>query len=151
MSVFFFGEVDTVYAKGINVNGCWNHIISTLRSKNGMIATVEGSNNMSEAFPYSMKFRIIGDKGTLDHDFKTAENLDTANAVRETMYYRNGDKPIRLEIEEKDAFQTELEYFIECVVEDKEVVKCRPENSLYVLKVISAIKESLETGHVVDM
>ena len=43
----------------------------------------------------------------------------------------------------------QIEYFIECVEENKDIEKMKMEDVIYILKVIDAIKTSLETNHVV--
>lgn len=150
---YLFGEVESVFATGaISETGCWNHVMSTLRFKNGQFATVEGAMDMTDNYPFTMFFRAVGSEGTLDYRFIAGFNLENVGgAVRNTVYYQNNKQPKEIKVEIYDAYQKEIEYFIACVLNDKPIEVISPEESFKVLKVIQAIQVSLETHEMVRL
>lgn len=150
---YLFGEVDTVFATGAqSETGCWNHVMSTLRFRNGNFATVEGAMDMTDNFPFTMTFRAVGSQGTLDYRFIAGFNLENVGgAIRNTVYYQNNEQPREIKLDLYDAYQKEIEYFLGCVRENRPVGVVSPEDSWYVLKVIEAIRISLETRQAVEV
>jgi len=150
---YLFGDVESVYAAGWQSDtGCWNHVMTTIKFKDGHYATVEGAFDMTENFPFTMKFRAVGSEGSVDYNFIAGFNLENVGgAIRNAVYYTKGKDPEVLEVEETDAYQTELEYFADCVENDKPIDLCPPSSSLDVVKVTLAIQKSLETGELVKL
>lgn len=151
---YLFGEIDTVYAVGWrSETGCWNHVSTSLKFKNGVKAVVEGGFDMTEKFPFTMKFRIVGESASVDYDMIAGFNLeDVASSKRATMLYENGSDPSAVEVDTGvDAYQTELEYFADCIEHGKPTDVVPVEQSREVVKTMLAIKQSLETGMVVSL
>lgn len=150
---YLFGKVESVYAMGWqSETGCWNHVMSNLKFKNGEFAVVEGAFDMTENYPFTMSFRAVGSEGAINYNFIAGFNLENVGgATRNTVYFRNGEEPDVLKIEDYDAYQKELEYFADCIVSDKPIEVVSPEDSKDVLAVIQAIQKSLESGEVVTL
>lgn len=150
---YLFGKVESVYAMGWqSETGCWNHVMSNLKFKNGQQAVVEGAFNMTENYPFTMSLRAVGSEGTIDYKFSAGFNLeDVDGASRSTVYFKNGEQPNVLDVEDYDGYQKEIEYFADCIESGKPVDVVSPEDSKDVLAVILAIKKSLETGEVVTL
>ena len=150
---FLFGDVERVYAVGEkDENNCWNHVFTTLEFKNGVSAAVEGAFEMTKDYPFTMSMRINGTEATFEYLFSAGFNLEnTDEARRSAVLFSNGSSPRVLEIDPYDAYTKELEYFTGCVRDGVEVSEALPENSLYVLKVIHAARESLESGKVIRL
>lgn len=150
---FAFGDVDTIYAIGEkNEDGCWNHLLTTLTFKNGTRAAVEGSFAMTENYPFTMTMRIVGHDATFEYNFSAGFNIeDVGGAQRSTILYKNGKNPELLEISEDDAFLLELKYFVGQVSKGLPVDMVSPYHSLYVMKVVEGIQESLEKGTIVKI
>jgi predicted dehydrogenase len=147
-----FGEVDTVDAVGWkSPTGCWNHVISTLRFKNSVKAVSEGSLEMVGDFPFSAALRITGDKATVDYRFQAGfniENLDAASSV--LMLCEKGQPAKSLKVEGIDPFQAELEAFA-LAVENNKAEPILPKDSIYVVKIIEALRDSLETEKIIPV
>lgn len=150
---YLFGEVESVYAIGWQSDtGCWNHIMTNLRFKNGRFAAVEGAFDMTQNYPFTMSFRAVGSEGTINYNLVAGFNLENVGgATRNTVYFRNDTEPEVLKIDAYDAYWKELEYFAACVAQDKPIEVVSPEESMDVLKVIHAIQKSLETKEVVKL
>ena len=65
---------------------------------------------------------------------------------RAAILYENGHEPRKLDIDEKDAYQIELEYFVGHIESGKPFDVITPEDSRHVVEVICAIQESLGNG-----
>jgi UDP-N-acetylglucosamine 3-dehydrogenase len=151
---YVFGAVKSVYAVGWkSKTGCWNHVQTSVKFKNGVNAVAEGAFDMTEKFPFTMAFRIVGETRTADFKLIAGFNLeDVGSSIREAVLYENGGNPGRIKADiSVDAYQAELEYFAGCVESGKPVETVPPEASREVLRVLLAIEESLETGKVVEL
>jgi predicted dehydrogenase len=147
-----FGEADTVDAVGWkNSSGCWNHVISTLRFKNGVKAAAEGSMEMVGAFPFSAAFRVTGDKATLDYRLEAGFNIENLGAAASSLtLFEKDAPPARIEVAGIDPFQAELEAFASALEEGRPP-PILPRDSLYVIKIIEALGVSLETGKIAEV
>jgi len=148
-----FGDVEQVYAIGQkDKNECWNHVLTTLTFKNGQRAAIEGAFEMTENYPFTMTMRIVGDEGTYEYNFVAGFNLENVGgAKRSAVLFKNGAEPEVQKIDETDAYQLELQYFVEQIEKGEPVAQALPRHSLYVMKVMLAIQESLETKQVVTL
>jgi predicted dehydrogenase len=150
---YLFGDVEQVYAIGEkDKNGCWNHVLTTLTFKNGQRAAIEGAFEMTENYPFTMNMRIVGHKATYEYNFIAGFNLENVGgAIRNAVMFKNGAEPEVQKIDETDAYLLELRYFIEQLAKGEKVSRALPRHSLYVMKVMLAIQESLETKSVVKL
>ena len=151
---YFFGPVKCVYAVSWkSPTGCYNHVATTLTFKNTVRAIVEGAFNMTENYPFTMSFRIVGEAKTAEYSMVAGFNIeDISSSTRRLFIYENGKNPTRAEIDESlDAYQAELDYFAGSVLNDKSLEIITPEDSREVLRIMLAIKESIETGSVVEL
>jgi predicted dehydrogenase len=143
---YLLGEVEQVYAVGNqNEHGAWNHIMTTLSFRNGAKAFVEASQKMPVGYPFTMMFRAQSPNGTLDFQLKAGENIEDISGSNFVLYENN--QVTKVDIEEGDAFQNELAYFINCVENDQANRIIPLPDVLYVIRLLEAINLSLETGH----
>ncbi|CAH0121272.1 Inositol 2-dehydrogenase/D-chiro-inositol 3-dehydrogenase [Paenibacillus sp. CECT 9249] len=143
------GPVESVYAIGRqSANGAWDQIATSLSFRNGSKASIECSNQMAEGFPFTMALRANGTGGTLDFRYAAGHNLETRDsaAVR-FMLYRDG-RETEVTVERQDAFQLELEHFIDCIGKNRMSEIVPPAEVREVLGIMESIRTSLETGRV---
>ncbi|GAK59731.1 oxidoreductase domain protein [Candidatus Vecturithrix granuli] len=150
---YLLGPVRSVYAVGKqDANGAWNHVVSILNFANGARAVAEGSNQMAAGYPFTMSLRAVGEQGTIDFSFKAGFNLEErASAANAVVLYREGQSPEVLDVVQKDGYLHEIEYFMNCVKNDIQPAVVTPEESREVLQLVLALKESLESGQVVQI
>lgn len=143
---YIFGKVKKVYAVGKkNEYDCWNHISTILSFENGVNAVVEGIIEMPNNYPFTMSLRITGDEKALDYRMIAGSNLgDVSQAIRETRIYAMDNNIEILPVNGQDPYETELRYFVDCIKNNVPANKILPKDVAYVLKVIHAIKKSLE-------
>lgn len=145
-----FGPVETVYAVGWkSPSGCWNHMVSTLTFKDGHQAVAEAALEMTGPYPFSITFRITGDRGTAEHRFTAGFNIDEPDLIESvTTLYEVGHEPRIVTCAPADQFQAEIMAFVHSIENDGPV-PIPPRESVEVIRVIEAIQESLETGGII--
>lgn len=150
---YLFGKVKSVYACGSrNSVGSWNYVCSTLNFENGISAVAEGISEMPQGFPFTMELNIVGDQQALCYHMGAGENLyNIHEAGRMTHVYSNEKEPETVCLEHPDAYFLELRDFIDHVKAGTPVEVITPEAVDYTLRVLAAIKQSLETGKVVSV
>lgn len=149
---YIFGKPKSIYAIGWqSETGCWNHIMSNIVFENGVKAAVEGAFDMTENFPFTMYFRIVGENKSVEYNLSAGLNLeDVSSAKRQEVLFETGKQPEFANVNQnEDAYQTEIEYFADCIENNKEITKVPLSQSREVIQMILAIKKSLETGEVV--
>ncbi len=142
-----FGEVERVYAKsllGREINRIDNALVS-LRFKNGVIASVEGT--WAEPSGFSTKLEIAGDGGIITHD-------SAAEAAIQTSFRTVSNQGEGVNVPEnpvnKSPYQLELEHFLECI-KTGETSLVTPEDGYEALKISLAALESIKTGNVITL
>jgi UDP-N-acetylglucosamine 3-dehydrogenase len=147
---YALGPIDTVYAIGTQSEaGAWEHIMASLRFRNGVKAHAEASHRMAEGFPFTMSYRAVGTKATADFYYTAGHNLENINEAQSRFhYYVNGKGLVPVHVPQGDAYEEELRYFGGCILSDSEPDRVPPEQSREVLAILAAIQRSLETGAV---
>ncbi len=70
-------------------------------------------------YPFSMEYTVVGDEGVVE--FSTAGRPAT-------VYWADGRKEV-LPVSDKDSYQAEIEYFVECCRKNARPEACLPEDS----------------------
>ncbi|GEL77666.1 Gfo/Idh/MocA family protein [Tenuibacillus multivorans] len=149
---YLLGEVESVYAVGSQSNnGAWNHIMTTLLFKNKAKAFVEASNQMPEGYPFTMALRAQAKTNALNLSIVAGENIEGINEENNQLIYYADQKNTPINIEQSDPFQNELSYFVSCVENNEENEIVPLEDVRYVIMLLEAIQESLETGQMVKI
>ncbi|MBU9711982.1 Gfo/Idh/MocA family protein [Evansella tamaricis] len=144
---YLLGEVDSVSAVGLkNEYGAWDHVITTLTFKNGSKAYVEASQRMPTGYPFTMSLRAQTPEKALDFTISAGENIESVgDSIHELIYYSDGKKT-EVEVEQKDAFQNELSYFVNCIENNQENRIIPIKDVMYILTLLKSIEKSLVTG-----
>ena len=151
--VHLFGELDSVYAVGTqSETGCWNFVSTSLTFKNGVKAVAEGVFEMTGGYPFTMSLRAIGSDATAEYVMKAGLNLEDVSSAQRSLYvFKNEAEPEKIAIDEFDAYAKELAYFGKCIEDNAPLDKCSVDSSMYVLKVVLAIKDSLENNKLIQL
>ncbi len=152
LAVWFFGEVGSVYALGWkSPAGCWNHVIASLRFKNGVTAWVESSLEMNDGYPFSCMVRLTGDKGGAEYQYRGSNNLEQCPdpMVRFCLYAQGGESVFPA-LPDSNDYAQEIAAFANGIKAGGEL-PVPPSVSAYVIRVSDAIRRSLETGETVAL
>jgi predicted dehydrogenase len=93
---------------------------------------VTGGWHHAGAFPFSMEFTVVGDNGVAEYD----------SAGRPPALYRANGESETPELADKDFYQAEIEYFLECCRTGARPAMCPPEESALSVKLATLMLES---------
>jgi len=143
---YLLGRPISVYSAGIrDANNNYNDVMNIFRFTCGANAIVDGSLSMTAGYPFTMRMRVLGTKGTLEFQYTAGENIGPESASS-LIWYRPGEKGKKMEVENYDPYGKEIEYFIQCIAAGKDPETVSEQNVMQVLASILAAKESLIRG-----
>ena len=150
---YLFGDVSEVYATGKKAsNGCYNFVNSTLRFKNGVNATAEVAFGITDNYPFSMNLRVVGEKATAEFSFSAGFNLeDLSSAKNSLVLYQNGKEPEKQEASTRDPYEMEVEYFSNCVKDNKKAIVADPLDVRRSIEAVCAVVKSLDSGNIIKI
>lgn len=148
---YLFRDVKEVYANGSkDENESWDFINSSIKFKNGISASAQGIFGITDNYPFTANMKVIGDKATAEYSLSAGVNLDSDGKQSNSLIlYRKGKEPIIENIKSKDAYELELEYFIDCVKNNKKPEIVSLDSIKRTIKTINCLIESLESGNIV--
>lgn len=148
---YLFGDVKEVYANGSkDENESWDFINSSIKFKNGISVSAQGIFGITDNYPFTANMKVIGDKATAEYSLSAGVNLDSDGKQSNSLIlYRKGKEPIIENIKSKDAYELELEYFINCVKNNKKPEIVSLDSIKRTIKTINCLIESLESGNIV--
>jgi predicted dehydrogenase len=89
--------------------------------------TVSGGWQHSGAFPFCMEYSVITEGGAIEY----------SSAGRAPTLYAETEQP--LDVETRDGYAAEIEYFLECCRANRQPDRCPPEESAQVLDLMHAL------------
>jgi predicted dehydrogenase len=108
---------------------------------------VDGSLSMTAGYPFTMRMRVLGSKGTLEFSYIAGENIGP-ESVSSLIWYRSGEKGEKIEVENYDPYGKEIEYFIQCIIAGKDPETVSEQSVMQVLNSVVAAKDSLIKGEI---
>ena len=121
-------------ARGIDI------LLARFYYPSGAIVAVTGGWHHPKAYPFSMEFTITADGGTLEY----------SSAGRPLTLYDAAGESRAVELEVKDGYQAEIEYFVECASKGKRPELCPPEESAAAVKLaMAALKSRNNNGETI--
>lgn len=149
---YLFGDVKKVYAIGYkNSTGAWHNLVSSITFKNGVQASIVAGEQMSDNYPFTMNFRYLGTKGTVEFDYVAGKLLRSEPVTSFVKYINGRESAENVEFEEGNAYYNENRYFIDCVNSGAPFDIVPISESIKSIGVIEAIVKSLETGEVINL
>ncbi len=148
---FMLGKPGSVYSAGKkDAMNNYNDVMNIFKFNNGVSAMVDGSLSMTPGYPFTMRMRMLGTKGTLEFVFISGENIGP-KSTSSLLLYKPGDGGNHVGVKSCDAYGMEIRYFVDCVVRGIPTDTVSKESVLQVLKTVTAAKESLEDGKVHEL
>lgn len=150
---YLFGDVKEVYANGSkDENESWDFINSSIKFKNGILASAQGIFGITDNYPFTANMKVIGDKATAEYSLSAGVNLDSDGKQSNSLIlYRKGKEPIIENIKSKDAYELELEYFIDCVKNNKKPEIVNLDSIRKTIETITCLVKSLESGEIIRL
>lgn len=150
---YLAGPFDKVYSNAVkDETGCYNNVMANIIFKSGIHAVAETSFTQQTGYPFSFSVNIVGSKATLEYSYHAGATIaDRSGSECKMKIWR---KDIGLEesfVEEYDAYESQLRYYINCLEEKKQPEIITLEQSYDVICMIEAIKESADKGEIITL
>lgn len=113
-------------AKGIDM------ITAQFDYDSGTAVTMTGGWHLPGAYPFSMEYTVVGEQGVMEY----------SSAGREPKWYPAGGAETPLVLPEKDGYQAEIEYFVECCRTNSPPTECTPESSAEAVRIARLAEEA---------
>jgi predicted dehydrogenase len=125
MALHLFGNPESVSATGHEDLGRGIDVIDgRMHYSDGHAVAIAGGWHHPSSYPFSMEYTVTYDGGTVDY----------RSDGRPPKLHRADGSETELPRPEKDGYQAEIEYFVECVTAGKAPERCPPEESAAAVK-----------------
>lgn len=145
------GAPTSVSASGVqSENGAWDHVNTSLTYE-GRAAQVEGSYLMPAGWPFRMGIRVAGEIGAIEFNWSVQGDADRTTKRQGLLYYPADGAPTEVLTPQANAYAEQLRYFVRQVESGQEPEICPPMESIAVMRIMTACRESIESGHQVKV
>lgn len=147
------GPFERCYANAVkDETGCYNNVMANIIHKNGIHAVAEVSFTMQTGYPFSFSVHIVGTETTVEYSYSAGATIaDRSGSRCEMKIWRKNKGLEEYPVEEYDAYQKQLEYFVECIREGRQPEVITPEQSYEVISMIDAIHRSADSGEIIAL
>jgi predicted dehydrogenase len=130
--------------------GCYNHVIASIVHQNGARAIAEATMTMQTGYPFSFSILLAGTQATVEYRYSAGATIaDRAGSLCEFKVWRRGAGLQHYEIENYDAYEKQLRYFLDCCAAGRQPAIVPHQDSLDVIRMIQAIHDSADSGEIV--
>ncbi|WP_369017950.1 Gfo/Idh/MocA family oxidoreductase [Thermatribacter velox] len=140
------GNPQEVFARGLFREDSLDHVVTTVKYGNGVVASIEGGWMMQGDFPFTCGFRILGSEGVLEWTFRAGVNIEERAQSSPLFLYRRGEQRKLVEVAAEDPYREELAYFLKCIEKDTPPGLGTPEQAIEALRLALAAKSSVIEG-----
>jgi predicted dehydrogenase len=135
---WIMGSPSSLKSAGVKSEyGGWENVHTIMHHKGGMISSIEACNLMPRGYGFRAKFKLLFTEGCIEFD----------SGLQKSLVVYNKEKPPEYPVLDScDGYQNEIDYFIECVVNDREITAVTPGDARNALYLALKSMESLETN-----
>ena len=143
---WLLGSPQEVYAAGLqSPTGSWDQVTTLLRYPDS-VATLEATYLMPAAWPFTCGIRVTGSRGCLEFLFRVGGNVERREQAESSLRLYAPDGTVtEPAVAQDDMYAAQLRYFVECVEREHSPDLCPPEETLQVMRIMSACRQSLST------
>lgn len=147
------GSFQQCYANATkDETGCYNNVMANIVHKNGIHAVAEVSFTMQTGYPFSFSVHIVGAKATLEYHYSAGATIADRSGSRSDMKLWRKDSGLEIHtVKDYDAYQRQMEYFLECIRNKRHPEVVTPQQSLEVIEMIDALHRSADTGEIISL
>lgn len=135
-SVFAQGKVKESIGEGIN------YVVAHYLYSNGPVCTLEGGWITEGGYPFTMAFLAT---------FENAVLMYNCNNKPTLCLYEKDKEPRYPQIPVVNAYQAEIEYFLNCIETNKQIEEVPPETSLEAVRIVRLESSAIKKGKVVKV
>ena len=118
--------------------GGWEQVITIMEHEGGIQTCTEACNLMPVSYPFTARFKVLFTDGCIEYD---------CNAPKSLVVYRPGRQPENPVINDLNGYQNEIDYFTECILENRETILAPAGDARFALYLALKSKESLESNN----
>lgn len=147
---WILGKPQTVYARGHETKpGSWDHIL-TIVDYGKAQGLIEASQWMPAGYPFTMTLQVLCERGRVEFAFRAGGvSVEMGGGTTLTAYEQDNAYP--LESAAGDAYERQIEYFVECVRNKRQPELGTAQQARLAVAASNAARESLEKGRVVQV
>jgi predicted dehydrogenase len=149
---WLLGHPQSVYTVGIqSPTGSWDHVHTTLNYPQAQ-ASLEASLLMPSSWPFSTGIHVLGTEGALEYTFRVGANIqEREQASHFFRLYKSDGAVSEPRASTEDMFVAQLRYFMQCVTGRQPPRLCPPEETCQVMQVMTASRQSADSGQVIEL
>lgn len=149
--MWLFGRPKLVNAVGVRIDalGGIAHINTNVSFENGTSAVAEGGWAFGSSFPFTMAFRILCEKGTIEWIFRAGKNIENRSEKSALVVYWNDGRTDTHPVPEEDAYVLECTYFADSVDEGRDITNATFEDARGALELALAATVSAKEDRTV--
>lgn len=151
--IWLLGKPKLVNAVGVNDPrlGGISHISTNISFADGPTAVAEGGWAFSSSFPFSMAFRLLCEKGTVEWTFRAGKNIENRGDKAKVLVYKTDGSTEPLEVEDADAYTVQCKYFVDCIDADKDIETATLQDGRNALELALAATRSAKEQRTVEI
>lgn len=147
------GPFETCYANATkDETGCYNNVMANVIHKNGIHAVAEVSFTMQTGYPFSFSVHIVAENATVEYSYSAGATIADRSGSKSEMKVWKKDKGLTTsQVGEYDAYKAQMEYFVNCIRENKQPEIITPQESYDVIRMIDALHRSADNGDLIRL
>ena len=149
---WILGHPQSVYTAGIQApTRSWDHVHTTLAYPQAQVS-IEATYLMPDSWPFTTGIRVLGNEAALEYTFCVGANIqEREQASHIFRWYKSNGTVSDLSAPDEDMFTAQLRYFVGCVADRQPPCLCPPEETCQVMQVMTASRQSAESGQVITL
>jgi len=151
--IWLFGKPKLVNAVGVRIDslGGVSHITTNVSFQNGTSALAEGGWAFSSSFPFTMAFRILCEKGTVEWTFRAGKNIEDRSQKASLLVYKDDGSVDEPDVPAGDGYQLQCQYFIDCIDHDQDITRVTLQDGRDALELALAATKSAKENKTVEI
>lgn len=147
------GPFETCYANATtDETGCYNNVMANVIHKNGIHAVAEVSFTMQTGYPFSFSVHIVAENATVEYSYSAGATIaDRSGSKSEMKVWKKDEGLTTSQVGEYDAYKAQMEYFVNCIRENKQPEIITPQESYDVIRMIDALHRSADSGELIRL
>lgn len=150
---YMFGPAKRAYAIATKDDTrCYENVFASIEYENGVKGAAETSFTMCSGYPFTMSAKVMGSKATAEFVYSAGYDINQREGARiEMRVFRKGETPRIFSPEPYDAYTRQLAYFLDCVENGETPSVVTIDDSINVIRTITAINKSADCGMPVEV
>jgi predicted dehydrogenase len=149
--LWLFGKPKKVVSNGVYDEsfGGWLHIQSSIDFVNDTTGLVQAGWGFPDQFPFTMGFRVLCEKGTIEWSFRAGQLLEERDLKANLLVYDTNGSTQKVNVDPTDAFILQWQYFLTRIVNNETVDNATFEDGKKALELALATIKSASKGELV--